>query len=58
MPKVWAPAHSLAYCTPQPDGTLTGSWRTDIASGPCEGSVIMQVAAYPISPSPGAFGSS
>ena len=58
VPKVWAPAHSLAYYTPQPDGTLVGSWRTDIASGPCEGSVIMNVAAYPVVPRPGLFGSS
>lgn len=58
VPKVWAPAHSEAYYTPQPDGTLTGSWRTDIDSGPCEGSVIMEVAAYPVDPAPGGFGSS
>ena len=56
IPKVWAPAHSEAYYTPQPDGTLVGSWRTDIASGPCAGSVIMDVAAYPVDPPP-AFGS-
>ena len=58
VPKVWAPAHSVAYYTPQPDGTLTGSWRTDIDSGPCEGSVIMDVAAYPVATPPGPFGSS
>lgn len=55
-PKVWVPAHSEAYYTPQPDGTLVGSWRTDIAGGPCAGSVIMDVAAYPVDPPP-AFGS-
>lgn len=58
VPKVWAPAHSVAYYTPQPDGTLVGSWRTDIASGPCEGSVSMKVAAYPVAPAPGSLGSS
>lgn len=57
VPKVWAPARSVAYYTPQPDGTLVGSWRTDIESGPCEGSVIMDVAAYPIAPPPNLFGS-
>ncbi len=57
VPKVWAPAHSEAYYTPQPDGSLKGSWRTDIASGPCEGSVIMHVEAYPVGRSTGSFGS-
>jgi hypothetical protein len=58
VPKVWTPAHSVAYYTPQPDGTLTGSWRTDIAGGPCDGSVIMDVAAYPVSaPGPSPFSS-
>ncbi|MGF7121881.1 hypothetical protein [Rhodococcus sp. BE178] len=58
VPKVWAPASSVAIYTPQRDGTLTGSWRTDIESGPCEGSVIMNVAAYPVDPPSGVFGSS
>ena len=57
VPKVWAPAHSEAFYTPQADGTLTGSWHTDIASGPCEGTVIMQVAAYPVRPVSSPFGS-
>lgn len=57
VPKVWAPAHSVAYYTPQPDGTFFGSWRTDIASGPCAGSVIMDVAAYPVAPPFTPFGS-
>lgn len=43
VPKVWAPAHSVAYYTPQPDGTLTGSRRTDIDSGPCEGSQLLLI---------------
>jgi hypothetical protein len=46
VPKVWAPARSWAYYTPQSDGTLRGSWHTDISSGPCRGSVEMPVAAY------------
>lgn len=48
VPKVWKPAKSVAYYTPQPDGTLRGSWRTDIDGGPCDGSVIMDVAAFPV----------
>ena len=45
-PKVWAPARSWAFYTPQPDGSLRGTWHTDIASGPCLGSVEMPVAAF------------
>jgi hypothetical protein len=48
VPKVWAPARSVANYTPQPDGTLRGSWRTDIYGGPCGGTVIMDVAAFPV----------
>ncbi|CAM3087151.1 hypothetical protein MYIN104542_17275 [Mycobacterium intermedium] len=47
VPKVWAPARSWAFYTPQSDGTLRGIWHTDIASGPCRGSVEMPVAAMP-----------
>jgi hypothetical protein len=47
VPKHWNPAHSVAYYTPQTDGTLRGVWRTDIDGGPCNGSVIMNVAAFP-----------
>ncbi len=46
VPKVWAPATSWAFYTPQPDGTLRGTWHTDITSGPCRGSVEMPVAAF------------
>lgn len=57
--KVWQDAHSKAYYTPQPDGTLIGSWTTWITEeGPCKGTVIMDVAAYPVRPNPPAFGSS
>ena len=48
VPKVWKPAKSVAYYTPQADGTLRGTWRTDIYGGPCDGSVIMDVAAFPV----------
>jgi hypothetical protein len=45
-PKVWAPARSWAFYAPQADGSLRGVWHTDIASGPCRGSVEMPVAAF------------
>lgn len=44
-PKVWAPAHSVAWYTPRRDGTKTGSWRTVIDSGPCKGTVVIAVKA-------------
>ncbi len=47
VPKVWDPARSVAYYTPQADGTLRASWRSDIYGGPCDGSVVMDVAAFP-----------
>jgi hypothetical protein len=46
--KAWNPAKSVAYYTPQADGTLRGSWRTDIYGGPCDGNVIMDIAAIPV----------
>ncbi len=46
VPKVWAPARSWAFYTPQSDGSLRGTWHTDINSGPCRGSVEMPVAAF------------
>jgi len=46
VPKVWAPATSWAFYTPQSDGSLRGTWHTDIAGGPCQGSVEMPVAAF------------
>ncbi len=46
-PKVWSPARSWTYYIPLPDGTLTGTWMTEIYGGPCEGSVMMPVAAVP-----------
>jgi hypothetical protein len=44
--KVWAPARSWAFYTPQADGSLRGVWHTDIIGGPCGGSVEMPVAAF------------
>jgi hypothetical protein len=46
VPKVWAPAKSWAFYAPQADGTLRGTWHTDISSGPCRGFVEMPVAAF------------
>lgn len=45
--KAWSPATSWAFYAPQPDGSLRGTWHTDIAQGPCRGSVVMPVAAFP-----------
>ena len=45
--KQWASATSWAYYAPQSDGSLRGTWHTDIADGPCRGNVVMAVAAAP-----------
>lgn len=45
--KTWSPATSWAFYAPQPDGSLRGTWHTDISDGPCRGSVVMPVAAAP-----------
>ena len=50
VPKVWRPATSIATYTPQGDGTLKGVWRTTIDGGPCDGTVVMNVAASPVTP--------
>lgn len=42
-----SPATSWVFYDPQPDGSLKGTWHTDIAGGPCRGSVITPVAAFP-----------
>lgn len=42
-----SPATSWVFYDPQPDGSLKGTWHTDIAEGPCRGSVITPVAAFP-----------
>jgi len=45
--KQWARATSWTFYAPQADGSLRGTWHTDIAEGPCRGSVVMPVAAFP-----------
>jgi hypothetical protein len=45
--KTWAKATSWSYYQPQTDGSLKGTWHTDISEGPCRGSVVMPVAALP-----------
>lgn len=42
-----SPATSWVFYDPQPDGSLKGARHTDIAEGPCRGSVITPVAAFP-----------
>lgn len=48
VPKEWNPARSWAYYAPQPDGTMRGTWTTEIYGGPCAGTVIMDVAAFTV----------
>ena len=38
--------HIEVFCE-APDGSLRGTWHTDIAEGACRGSVVMPVAAIP-----------
>ncbi|MCB0932598.1 MAG: hypothetical protein KDB71_11955 [Mycobacterium sp.] len=45
--KQWAKATSFALYAPQADGSLRGTWHTDISEGPCRGTVLMPVAAFP-----------
>lgn len=45
--KQWNRATSWVHYTPQSDGSLRGTWHTDIAEGPCRGSVVMPIAAVP-----------
>lgn len=45
--KEWARATSFVSYQPQPDGSLKGTWHTDIAEGGCRGSVVMPIAAIP-----------
>ncbi len=47
VPTEYAAARSLVFYAPTPDGTMYGTWRTEILEGLCKGSVIMPVAAYP-----------
>lgn len=43
--KSWARATSWTSYQPQTDGSLKGTWHTDIAEGPCRGTVVMPVSA-------------
>jgi hypothetical protein len=45
--KQWAHATSWTFYKPQTDGSLKGSWHTDISEGACRGNVVMPVAALP-----------
>jgi hypothetical protein len=42
------PAKSVVAFTPQPNGTLSGVFHTDISSGACKGNVDMPVSAMPV----------
>jgi hypothetical protein len=48
VPREYAPARSRAFYAPDIDGSLFGTWHTDILSGPCRGTVVMPVAAFPL----------
>lgn len=48
LPREYAPAQSRVFYAPDVDGSMFGTWRTDILSGPCRGTVTMPVAAYPV----------
>ena len=41
----WSPAHADVRYTPQPDGSLTGVMHTEILSGPCQGTIDMDMKA-------------
>jgi len=41
----WSPARAEVSYTPQPDGSLSGTMHTEIASGPCQGTVEMHMTA-------------
>jgi len=41
----WSPARADVRYTPQPDGSLSGTMRTEISSGPCQGTVEMNMTA-------------
>jgi opacity protein-like surface antigen len=47
VPSEYAPTRSKVFYAPDIDGSMFGIWHTDILAGPCRGSVIMPVAAYP-----------
>ncbi len=44
------PASSVTTYSPQPDGSLTGTFATNIGSGACQGTVYIPVTAVPGDP--------
>ena len=44
------PASSVTTYNPQPDGSLTGMFATNIGSGACEGTVYIPLTAVPTQP--------
>jgi len=42
------PARSVTTYSPQPDGTLVGSFATNIGSGACQGTVYIPMTAVPV----------
>ncbi len=48
VPREYASARSLVFYAPTLDGSLYGTWRTEILEGICKGTVVMPVAAYPV----------
>lgn len=47
VPTEYAQARSLVFYSPTLDGSMFGTWRTEILEGLCKGTVVMPVAAYP-----------
>jgi hypothetical protein len=41
----WSPARADVRYTPQPDGSLSGTMHTEILSGPCQGTLEMDMTA-------------
>ncbi|AMO62852.1 putative secreted protein [Mycolicibacterium phlei] len=48
VPAEYAPARSSVFYAPDIDGSLFGTWRTEILAGYCKGTVIMPVGARPV----------
>ena len=47
VPREYAAARSLVFYAPTSDGSMYGTWRTEILEGVCKGTIVMPVAAYP-----------
>ena len=48
LPGEYAPARSRVFYAPDIDGSLFGTWHTEILAGSCRGNVVMPVAAHPV----------